>query len=365
MGKSLFAGLFPASGRAAGGAAPAARAAFAQHATAGSVLVRIEAVHKTFLAAPAAIKALDDVSLTIHANEFLTLLGPSGCGKSTLLRMLAGFEHPDRGAITLDGRDILSDPPNRRPINIVFQSYALFPHLSVAENIAFGLERLGRSAGEVGARVADMLALVRLDAHGGRRPHQLSGGQQQRVALARALAPAPKLLLLDEPMSALDVKLRLGMQSELKRMQRETGITFLLVTHDQDEALSMSSRIAVMNDGRVIQTGPPDAIYERPASCFVADFMGWNVLPGEALGLASRYAAIRPARVEVMPAGDGAGAGGGVLETTYLGERTACVIKLDAGVMVKAERPAALGRLEPGQRVFCHFPGDALVALEA
>jgi spermidine/putrescine transport system ATP-binding protein len=264
----------------------------------------------------------------------------------------------------LQGRDILGDPPNRRPVNIVFQSYALFPHMSVAENIAFGLERLGRGASEVKARVDEMLGLVRLEAFGGRRPHQLSGGQQQRVALARALAPAPKLLLLDEPMSALDVKLRHDMQGELKRMQRETGITFLLVTHDQDEALSMSGRIAVMNAGRVVQMGTPADIYERPASRFVADFMGSNVLPGAALGLTSRYAAIRPARVEVRPAGDGAGTPGVVLETTYLGERTACVIKIDAGAEVKAEWSTARGRLAPGQRVFCHFPGDALVALE-
>ena len=328
-------------------------------------LVRIESIDKIFGAGPDSVTALDDVSLTIKANEFFTLLGPSGCGKTTLLRMIAGFEHPTHGAILLDDRNVLEDPPHRRPVNIVFQSYALFPHMSVAENVAFGLERLGQRRADVAARVEAMLRLVRLEGFDSRRPHQLSGGQQQRVALARALAPAPKLLLLDEPLSALDVKLRREMQVELKRIQRETGITFLLVTHDQEEALSMSDRIAVMEAGRVLQTGRPADIYERPASRFVADFMGGNVLPGDALGLLAPFAAIRPERVEVWPDGSGAGLGGRLIETTYLGARTAYMIALDIGVTLRAEQKSLPGPLDPGQRVLCRFPGDALTALEA
>ena len=185
-------------------------------------LVQVQNVTKAFGVGPAALKALDNVSLTIHTNEFFTLLGPSGCGKTTLLRLLAGFEHPTEGVILLDNKHVVNDPPNKRPVNTVFQSYALFPHMSVEQNVAFGLERLGRGGREVTERVAAMLRLVRLEALAQRRPSQLSGGQQQRVALARALAPQPRLLLLDEPLSALDLKLRRGMQAELKRIQRET-----------------------------------------------------------------------------------------------------------------------------------------------
>ncbi|MDR3460990.1 MAG: ABC transporter ATP-binding protein [Beijerinckiaceae bacterium] len=328
-------------------------------------MVRIDSVDKIFGAGPGAVTALDDVSLTIKAEEFFTLLGPSGCGKSTLLRMIAGFEHPTRGAILLDHRDVIADPPHRRPVNIVFQSYALFPHMSVAENVAFGLERLGQRRAAVAARVEAMLRLVRLEGFGDRRPHQLSGGQQQRVALARAVAPAPKLLLLDEPLSALDVKLRREMQVELKRIQRKTGITFLLVTHDQEEALSLSDRIAVMEAGRVLQVGRPADIYERPASRFVADFMGGNVLPGDALGLTAPFAAIRPERVEVLAEGSGPGLGGRLIEITYLGARIAYTVALDIGVTLRAEQQALPGPLEPGQRVLCRLPGDALAALEA
>ena len=315
------------------------------------------------MAGTASVKALDDVSLTIGANEFYTLLGPSGCGKSTLLRMLAGFEHPTAGALFLDGRDLSGDPPNRRPINIVFQSYALFPHMSVVRNIAFGLERLGWSRSEVAARVTAMLRLVRLVEYGSRFPSQLSGGQQQRVALARALAPSPRLLLLDEPMSALDVKLRREMQIELKRIQHETGITFLLVTHDQEEALSLSSRISVMHEGRVLQTGAPSEIFERPANRFVAGFMGSNVLPGGMFGLSASFVSIRPEQV-LLSHGESDGLCGRIVDLNYLGARLACRIALDSGGELEASMaPGTWAAL--GQRVTCHIPVTALVELSA
>lgn len=225
-------------------------------------------------AGEAPVRALDDVSIAIAPNEFFTLLGPSGCGKTTLLRTLAGFEQPTSGRVILDGADITGLPPFRRPINTVFQNYALFPHMTVAENVAFGLEKSGLGKQEIAARVDEMLSLVHLSGMQRRMPAQLSGGQQQRVALARALAPHPKVLLLDEPLSALDLKLRKGMQIELKRLQRDTGITFVFVTHDQEEALTMSDRIAVMKDGKVLQVGSPEEIYQRPTVRFVADFIG-------------------------------------------------------------------------------------------
>ena len=271
-------------------------------------LVEIRNLSKVFGEGAGAVRALDDVSLDIAANEFFTLLGPSGCGKTTLLRLLAGFEHPTSGTLRLDGRDLTLDPPNKRPVNTVFQSYALFPHMSVARNVGFGLARLGIDGAAASARVAAMLRLVHLEAMAERLPAQLSGGQQQRVALARALAPGPRLLLLDEPLSALDLKLRRGMQVELKRLQRETGITFVLVTHDQEEALSMSDRIAVMQAGRIMQLGAPAEIYERPVTRFVADFIGEaNVLPGALFGHAAPFVAIRPERIGLVP-GPNAGA---------------------------------------------------------
>jgi len=218
--------------------------------------------------------ALSEVSLSILDNEFFTLLGPSGCGKTTLLRMIAGFEAVSEGEIRLYGQDIADLPPDRRPVNTVFQHYALFPHMTVSENVAFGLRRLKKPAAEVGATVRDMLDLVHLRDFANRYPEQLSGGQQQRVALARALAPNPRVLLLDEPLSALDLKLRQAMRGELQRLQRETGITFVFVTHDQEEALAMSDRIAVLEAGRVQQVGTPGDIYLRPVNRFVADFIG-------------------------------------------------------------------------------------------
>ncbi len=239
-------------------------------------------------------QAVDDVTLDIRSNEFFTLLGPSGCGKTTLLRMIAGFELPTEGQILLDGADISSLLPNQRPVNTVFQNYALFPHLTVAENIAFGLKMLGRSKAEIGTVVNDMLKLVHLEGRGDNPVTQLSGGQQQRVALARALAPQPKVLLLDEPLSALDLKLRKSMQMELKRLQLETGITFVFVTHDQEEALTMSDRIAVMATGTVRQVGSPWDIYDRPAERFVADFIGeTNFLEAEVVSVSGRTARVR------------------------------------------------------------------------
>ena len=243
--------------------------------------IAIERVSKIFGSGPGAIHAVDDVSITIRRNEFFTLLGPSGCGKTTLLRLIAGFEHPSLGRILLEGADISGLPPYRRPVNTVFQNYALFPHMTVAQNIGFGLEMLGRPKLEVEATVTEMLRLVRMEELRDRRTSQISGGQQQRVALARALAPRPKVLLLDEPLSALDAKLRKDMQIELKRLQGETGITFIFVTHDQEEALTMSDRIAVMNRGKVLQLGSPRDIYDRPANRFVANFIGeTNFLTG-------------------------------------------------------------------------------------
>jgi spermidine/putrescine ABC transporter ATP-binding subunit len=225
-----------------------------------------------------AVTALDDVSLQIAENEFFALLGPSGCGKTTLLRSIAGFEQPDSGGIALGGDDLLGLPANRRPVNLMFQSYALFPHMTVERNIAYGLERDKLPRKEVASRVAEVLETVGLSAMARRRPAQLSGGQRQRVALARAIVKRPRLLLLDEPLSALDRKVRAEMQLELKRLQHEVGITFVVVTHDQEEAMSMADRIAVMADGRVQQIASPVELYRRPKNLFVADFIGTSTL---------------------------------------------------------------------------------------
>jgi spermidine/putrescine transport system ATP-binding protein len=247
--------------------------------------VQAIALQKTYGFGAATFLALDDVSIDIAENEFFTLLGPSGCGKTTLLRLIAGFSFPTQGQILLHGKDIAPLPPFKRPINTVFQNYALFTHMSVAENIGFGLKMLGWAKPRISARVSEMLKLVRMEALADRRTSEISGGQQQRVALARALAPQPQVLLLDEPLSALDYKLRKEMQVELKRLQTETGITFIFVTHDQEEALAMSDRIAVMNRGRVLQVGRPKEIYNAPVDRFVADFIGEsNILQGQLAG---------------------------------------------------------------------------------
>ncbi|WP_092176846.1 ABC transporter ATP-binding protein [Bosea sp. OK403] len=240
-------------------------------------LVEFRNVTKRF----GAVTAVDGLSLSLYPREFFALLGPSGCGKTTLMRMLAGFERPDSGEILLDGVDITTVPPHLRPVNMMFQSYALFPHLSVAENIGYGLKREGLAKPEIARRVTEMLALVKLEGLGARRPDQLSGGQRQRVALARSLAKRPKLLLLDEPMAALDRKLREATQFELMDLQSTLGTAFMVVTHDQDEAMTMADRMAVMDHGRLVQIGPPDVIYEAPVNRYVAEFVGdINILEG-------------------------------------------------------------------------------------
>ena len=256
--------------------------------------INAEQVTKIFGDGKDRVVALDDVTVAIAENEFFTLLGPSGCGKTTLLRLIAGFEHPTAGVIKLQGEDISHLPPYQRSINTVFQSYALFPHMTVAQNISFGLEMLGQSKEDIQATVTEMLALVKMKELRNRRTDQISGGQQQRVALARALAPKPQVLLLDEPLAALDYKLRKEMQIELKRLQHETGITFIFVTHDQEEALTMSDRIAVMEAGRILQVGTPRQIYNHPVERFVADFIGsTNFLAAEVITTENGRARIR------------------------------------------------------------------------
>lgn len=239
-------------------------------------------------------QALRSVDFHIRENEFFTMLGPSGCGKTTLLRMMAGFEMPNTGRILLHGRDIVNVPPHKRRVNTVFQSYALFPHMTLAQNVAFGLENLGWDKARITARVGEMLERVHMDAYAKRKPAQLSGGQRQRIALARALAPEPMVLLLDEPLSALDLKLRQAMRDELRTLQRDTGITFVFVTHDQEEALDMSDRIAVLGSGEIQQIGTPAQIYEEPTNRFVADFVGeTNFLEVEVLESTQQSATVR------------------------------------------------------------------------
>ncbi len=252
--------------------------------------VRLDRVTKRF----GDFTAVDELSLEVKEGEFFSLLGPSGCGKTTTLRMIGGFEEVTAGTVFVGGTDVTDLPPFKRATNTVFQNYALFPHLSVFENIAFGLQRRGTPKKEIGRQVASMLDLVELPGYEERRPNQLSGGQQQRVALARALVNAPRVLLLDEPLGALDLKLRKQMQVELKRIQHEIGITFIFVTHDQEEAMTMSDRIAVMRHGRIEQLGRPDELYERPATSFVASFLGVsNLLDGEVVGRAGEQVEVR------------------------------------------------------------------------
>ena len=345
---------------------------------------------KTFPGSTA--RALDDVSLAIRPGEFFTLLGPSGCGKTTLLRMIGGFEQQDSGSILLNGQPLDGLPPHRRPVNTVFQSYAVFPHMSVAGNIAFGLQMQRRSRAEIRQRVAEMVALVRLDGLERRRPSQLSGGQQQRVALARALAAEPLVLLLDEPLSALDLKLRTGMQMELKRLQSEVGITFIFVTHDQSEALTLSDRIAVMRAGHILQVGTPQDIYERPASRFVADFIGEaNLLSAERMGGAhfrlgcgaelaaaecgpagaSVTLAIRPERATLTR---GAGQGspgrlpGTVEQVVYVGTDTTYHVRLADGARIRVReqnRSGSAPLATPGDLVGVTVPADAVHVLDA
>ena len=343
--------------------------------------IAIERIGMEFGTPGQGLKALDDVSLDIRANEFFTLLGPSGCGKTTLLRLIAGFEQPTSGSIRLYGEPMQGLPPFRRPVNTVFQSYALFPHMTVAQNIAFGLEMQGKPKAETEATVKAMLELVRLPDVGSRRADQLSGGQQQRIALARALASRPKVLLLDESLSALDLKLRKEMQIELKRLQHETGITFIFVTHDQEEALTMSDRIAVMNKGQILQIGTPTEIYDAPANRWVADFIGeTNFLEAEANGDGVVLAdgqrlvaattlpgkvtlAIRPERTELAQDGELEG----VVETVvYVGTDTVYHLKVAGapGFRVRQQnRQGAAGAHQPGARVRVRVPGDAIRVL--
>ncbi|WP_181702743.1 ABC transporter ATP-binding protein [Chthonobacter albigriseus] len=337
-------------------------------------------------------RALDDVSLFIKPNEFFTLLGPSGCGKTTLLRMIAGFEYPTEGEIRLNGDEISDLPPYQRPINTVFQNYALFPHLTVDQNIAFGLEMLRRPKGEIDKTVDEMLRLVKMTEMRGRKTSQISGGQQQRVALARALAPHPKVLLLDEPLSALDLKLRKEMQIELKRLQHETGITFVFVTHDQEEALTMSDRIAVMSAGKVLQVGSPRDIYDHPANRFVANFIGeTNFLTGTVLSAAPGRADIKLGTGAVIAAGvpDGMTPAGevtvvvrpehavitdpetaavkGTVDTVvYFGTDTHYHLKLDSGAPFTVRQQNRRGRevhLAAGQPVGIDIPGGVAQVL--
>jgi putative spermidine/putrescine transport system ATP-binding protein len=278
---------------------------------ASAAAVEAKGVTKVFGAGQDAVRALDGVSVTIRQNEFFTLLGPSGCGKTTLLRLIAGFEFPTEGEILLYGEDIALLPPFKRPVNTVFQNYSLFPHMTVGQNIGFGLEMLGKPKAEVEKRVTEMLRLVRMEELRNRKTSQISGGQQQRVALARALAPQPKVLLLDEPLSALDAKIRVSLREEIRSIQRKLGITTIYVTHDQEEALSMSDRIVVMHEGVAEQVGTPFEIYNRPATRFVASFVGTlNVLRATVLDPESGTvrAAGRDLRLgRRLPAGPGEG----------------------------------------------------------
>ncbi|UYN97821.1 MAG: ABC transporter ATP-binding protein [Enhydrobacter sp.] len=268
-----------------------------------------------------AIAAVDGVDLAVERGELFALLGGSGCGKTTLLRLLAGFETPDTGRILIDGRDVTDVPPYLRPVNMMFQSYALFPHMDVAANVGYGLRREGVARNEIDRRVADALGLVQMQDYAARRPAQLSGGQRQRVALARALIKRPKLLLLDEPLAALDRKLREGTRFELVRLQEQLGLTFIVVTHDQEEAMSMASRLAVMDAGRIVQTGTSQDLYERPANRFVADFIGianiLDVAPG-------RWMALRPEKIALSaerPTADHV-VRGEIVDVAYEGDRS-------------------------------------------
>jgi len=307
----------------------------------------------------AAIHALMNVDVKIGSHEFFTLLGPSGCGKTTLLRLIGGFEMPTTGAILIDGTDVAALPPQKRPVNTVFQNYALFPHMTVAQNVAFGLEMCDWAPADIAARVSAALEMVRLTSFAERKPSQLSGGQQQRVALARALAPKPRVLLLDEPLSALDLKLRKEMQAELKRLQRETGITFILVTHDQEEALAMSDRIAVMRDGNILQIGSPADIYDNPNCRFVADFIGEaNLIPGEVLGRQRELTiAVRPERISLsMPHSADAAGNGVVSAVTFLGLDTLYEIVLGEETKLRARIRDQHEAFQPGDNVAVTWP---------
>jgi putrescine transport system ATP-binding protein len=312
--------------------------------------------------------AIDDVDLKIYPKEFFALLGPSGCGKTTLMRMLGGFETVTEGRITIDGTDMNGIPPNKRAVNMMFQSYALFPHLTVAENLAFGLKRSDMPKSEIDGRVEEMLRLVQLQKFATRKPHQMSGGQRQRVALARALAKAPKLLLLDEPLGALDKKLRQETQFELMDIQEKTGTTFVIVTHDQEEAMTVASRIAVMDHGKLKQVDMPDRIYEAPNSVYVADFIGdVNIIEGQVTQVTGKTAelswregkpairgmtgenlststsgafAVRPEKVAIIteePQDRHNRVSGVVEDIAYLGNMSTYYVRLESGALIKSQ----------------------------
>jgi spermidine/putrescine transport system ATP-binding protein len=323
----------------------------------------LEKISKSFAHGSETIRAVDAVTLAIRQNEFFTLLGPSGCGKTTLLRLIAGLESADSGEILLSGENIAPLPAHRRPVNTVFQNYALFPHMTVEDNVAFGLKMKKQNAAAIASAVKDALHLVHMQDLAGRKPAQLSGGQQQRVALARALVNRPRILLLDESLSALDYKLRKEMQVELKRLQRETGITFIFVTHDQDEALSMSDRIAVMDKGQVIQLGAPQEIYTRPATRFVADFIGHcNFVPPETLGLgAGADIGFRPEDAVFIPLEKTVpnSAQGKITQINYRGAVTHYLIRLDSAVAtVSSTAPLPV---KEGDMVRISIPAERLV----
>ncbi|HWT93987.1 MAG TPA: ABC transporter ATP-binding protein [Solirubrobacteraceae bacterium] len=328
-------------------------------------MIEIQNVTKRF----GGVTAVDDVSLTIAENEFFALLGPSGCGKTTLLRMLAGFEEPDSGVLSLDGSDLIGVKPYKRPLNMMFQSYALFPHMSVLDNVAYGLKMEGVKKAEARSRAAEALEQVQLGHTASRRPAQLSGGQRQRVALARALVKRPRVLLLDEPLSALDRQIRGEMQIELKRLQHQVGITFVVVTHDQEEALTMADRIAVLRDGHVEQVGAPDELYERPATRFVAGFLGdANLFPA---GTQGEEIVVRPERLRLALAADASSLvgladtrSGRIAEVAYLGTARKYVIDLKGGGTAQA-RVASVDDTRPltaGDEVVVGWaPADGVV----
>jgi spermidine/putrescine transport system ATP-binding protein len=344
--------------------------------------VRLEKVVKHF----DGVVAVDGITLEIPSGSFFALLGPSGCGKTTTLRMIGGFEEPDEGAIYLGDRDVVGLPPYRRDVNTVFQSYALFPHLSIFDNVAFGLRRKGVGKTHVKGRVDEMLRLVGLEGLGRRRPRQLSGGQQQRVALARALVNRPQVLLLDEPLGALDLKLRKQMQLELKAIQHDLGLTFVHVTHDQEEAMTMADAIAVMHRGRIQQLGPPTELYEKPATAFVAGFLGVSNLlhgsvtapgrvrldtgdviaadPGERTGRVA--VGIRPEKIRIGPPAEGDNSlAGTVKETAYVGVATQYVVETGAGTLiVYVQNDGSALSLQPGAAAILNWSPHATFVVD-